>query len=298
LRHRPEGQGAAGRLNHRAADSLHESKQNQLENILREPAQQRADGHDTHAEAEHLVMAVDVSEAAANDAQPNPGHLIHDQRPRNAQHIRFQRCRQGRHGDHKHSGGNSSDGNADDRIDQGKPTHPLIQLSLILQIQSCQPRFVLMISRWRSQTRKPEQSKQLILRADQDKVEKPVELLSPTEITQSYRVVAGFYRIRRPKDCPAPRDDVITDENAADPENLLMAVRFKEESTKNCDDPHSAGRKDHLHRFGIREKSSYTLEETAKVFGITREKTGQIEAIAPKTVAGSPSLRPLLPRSR
>ncbi|HEX2933200.1 MAG TPA: sigma factor-like helix-turn-helix DNA-binding protein, partial [Candidatus Binatia bacterium] len=35
-------------------------------------------------------------------------------------------------------------------------------------------------------------------------------------------------------------------------------------------------------RFGIREKSNYTLEEAGQVFGITRERIRQIEAIALK----------------
>ena len=33
-------------------------------------------------------------------------------------------------------------------------------------------------------------------------------------------------------------------------------------------------------RFGIRDKSTHTLEETSKVFGITRERIRQIESIA------------------
>ena len=34
---------ASGRLNHRAADALHETKQDQLHDVLREPAEQRTD---------------------------------------------------------------------------------------------------------------------------------------------------------------------------------------------------------------------------------------------------------------
>jgi RNA polymerase primary sigma factor len=33
-------------------------------------------------------------------------------------------------------------------------------------------------------------------------------------------------------------------------------------------------------RFGIGEKAEYTLEETGKLYGITRERIRQIEAIA------------------
>ena len=42
-RHRPERQCAAGRLNHRATDTLHEAKQDQLQNILRKAAERTVD---------------------------------------------------------------------------------------------------------------------------------------------------------------------------------------------------------------------------------------------------------------
>ena len=41
LRHRLEREGPAGRLNHRAADTLHEAKQDQLDNVLGKPAKKR-----------------------------------------------------------------------------------------------------------------------------------------------------------------------------------------------------------------------------------------------------------------
>ena len=75
-----------------------------------------------------------------------------------------------------------------------------------------------------------------------------------------------------------------------------MAVRFKEESTKIVT---TLTPREKKMRFGIGEKSSYRLEETANVFGITGAKIGQIEAMALKKLwQGSPSLRPLLPRSK
>jgi len=93
--------------------------------------------------------------------------------------------------------------------------------------------------------------------------------------------------------------DVITDENAVDPETLFMAVRFKEEMQRIVTTLTPREEKIICMRFGIREKSSYTLEETGKVFGITRERIRQIEAMALKKLRRcGPSLRPLLAMSK
>ena len=113
-----ERERAPGRLNHRAADTLHEAKQDQLKDILRKPAEKRAQRHHGHAETVHLVMAVDVAETAADNTQADAGHLINDQRPRNPEHVGLQSHRQGRHGDHEHARRNPGDGNTDYRIDQ------------------------------------------------------------------------------------------------------------------------------------------------------------------------------------
>jgi RNA polymerase primary sigma factor len=49
-------------------------------------------------------------------------------------------------------------------------------------------------------------------------------------------------------------------------------------------------------RFGIRQQTSHTLEETGKVFGITRERIRQIEVIALKKLRRYDSaLRHLMP---
>src|SRR3989304_4475703 len=120
LGHGLVAQGTAGRLNHRAADSLQESKQDQLENILRQAAEKRTDGHGGQAYAEQLVMAVQVPQAAANDAQSDPGHLIHDESPRNPEDVRSQSGRQRRHGDNKYPVRHTGRGNADYRIDESE----------------------------------------------------------------------------------------------------------------------------------------------------------------------------------
>ena len=89
--------------------------------------------------------------------------------------------------------------------------------------------------------------------------------------------------------------DVISDDRAADPEALLMAARFKEEMQRILTTLTPREEKIICMRFGIREKANYTLEETGKVFGITRERIRQIEAVALKKLRRSdPGLRHLM----
>jgi len=93
--------------------------------------------------------------------------------------------------------------------------------------------------------------------------------------------------------------DVITDERAADPEALLMDAKFKEEMQRILTTLTPREEKIICMRFGIREKSTYTLEETGKVFGITRERIRQIEAIALKKLRrADPALRQLMPTTK
>ncbi|MGH7871210.1 MAG: RNA polymerase sigma factor RpoD/SigA [Candidatus Binatia bacterium] len=74
--------------------------------------------------------------------------------------------------------------------------------------------------------------------------------------------------------------DVVADEHAADPEALLMEERFKHEMRKVLTTLTAREEKIICMRFGIRDKPTHTLEETGKVFGITRERIRQIESIA------------------
>jgi RNA polymerase primary sigma factor len=88
--------------------------------------------------------------------------------------------------------------------------------------------------------------------------------------------------------------DVISDEHATDPEVLLIDARFKEEVGRILKTLSPREEKIICLRFGIREKSNHTLEETGKVFGITRERIRQIEAIALKKLRRSGSSLRLL----
>ncbi len=93
--------------------------------------------------------------------------------------------------------------------------------------------------------------------------------------------------------------DVIADERAADPEAVLLDVRFKEDMRRILTMLTPREEKIICMRFGIREKTNYTLEETGKVFGITRERIRQIEAIALKKLRRSDrALRHLIPRTK
>jgi RNA polymerase primary sigma factor len=74
--------------------------------------------------------------------------------------------------------------------------------------------------------------------------------------------------------------DVITDAHAPDPESLAMDSRCRDEIHRILKKLSPREEKIIRMRFGIREKMNYTLEETGKVFGITRERIRQIEAIA------------------
>lgn len=74
--------------------------------------------------------------------------------------------------------------------------------------------------------------------------------------------------------------DVIKDERALDPESVLADSRCREEIFNMLKRLSPREEKIIRMRFGIREKMNYTLEETGKVFGVTRERIRQIEAIA------------------
>lgn len=76
--------------------------------------------------------------------------------------------------------------------------------------------------------------------------------------------------------------DMIPDDHAADPEALLMDAGLKNEVQRILSTLSPREEKIIRMRFGIREKSNYTLEEAGQVFGITRERIRQIEAIALK----------------
>ena len=74
--------------------------------------------------------------------------------------------------------------------------------------------------------------------------------------------------------------DIIKDERTPDVESLLMDARCREEIHRILKKLSPREEKIIRMRFGIREAMEYTLEEAGNVFGITRERIRQIEAVA------------------
>jgi len=74
--------------------------------------------------------------------------------------------------------------------------------------------------------------------------------------------------------------DLVKDEQSTDPEKAVMDLNIQEETRRILATLSPREEKIISMRFGIREKAEYTLEETGKVFGVTRERIRQIEATA------------------
>jgi RNA polymerase primary sigma factor len=89
--------------------------------------------------------------------------------------------------------------------------------------------------------------------------------------------------------------DVLSDNDTPGPEAVLIEARFKEAMQKILTTLTPREEKIICMRFGIRDKTTHTLEEAGKVFGITRERIRQIEAIALKKLRRNPGLRHLMP---
>ncbi|MCZ6625680.1 MAG: sigma-70 family RNA polymerase sigma factor [Deltaproteobacteria bacterium] len=72
--------------------------------------------------------------------------------------------------------------------------------------------------------------------------------------------------------------DLLKHEHSADPEEVVIDLNLQQETRRILATLSPREEKIIRMRFGIREKAEYTLEETGKVFGITRERIRQIEA--------------------
>ncbi len=81
--------------------------------------------------------------------------------------------------------------------------------------------------------------------------------------------------------------DFIRDEHSPDPEETVTDLNIQEETRRILTKLSPREEKIIRMRFGIREKSDYTLEETGKVFGVTRERIRQIEATALRKLRNS-----------
>jgi RNA polymerase primary sigma factor len=74
--------------------------------------------------------------------------------------------------------------------------------------------------------------------------------------------------------------ELIKDEHSPDPELVVVDSDFREEMQRILATLSPREEKIICMRFGIGEKSDHTLEETGRVFGVTRERIRQIEDIA------------------
>jgi RNA polymerase primary sigma factor len=76
--------------------------------------------------------------------------------------------------------------------------------------------------------------------------------------------------------------DLVVDDHSPDPEATTISLDFQREAQRILTTLSPREEKILRMRFGIGEKAEHTLEETGKVFGITRERIRQIEAAALK----------------
>ena len=74
--------------------------------------------------------------------------------------------------------------------------------------------------------------------------------------------------------------DLVKDERSTDPANAVMDLHFQEETRRILATLSPREEKIIRMRFGINEKTDYTLEETGNIFSLTRERIRQIEAMA------------------
>jgi RNA polymerase primary sigma factor len=97
--------------------------------------------------------------------------------------------------------------------------------------------------------------------------------------------------------------DLIKNERSPDPEEEVIYLKFQEETRRVLATLSPREEKIIRMRFGINEKSDYTLEETGNVFGVTRERIRQIEATAlrklryPQRIAALKAAQQLKPKA-
>jgi len=122
----------------------------------------------------------------------------------------------------------------------------------------------------------------------------PEEIAAEMAISMK-QVQAIFTLVREPLSLESPIDgeadsrlvDFIKDEHSPDPEKTVIDLSIQEETRRILTDLCPREEKIIRMRFGIKENSAYTLEETGKVFGVTRERIRQIEATALRKLRAS-----------
>jgi RNA polymerase primary sigma factor len=93
--------------------------------------------------------------------------------------------------------------------------------------------------------------------------------------------------------------EFIKDEYSPDPELVVVDSDFREELQRILATLSPREEKIICMRFGIGEKSDHTLEETGRIFGVTRERIRQIEDVAIRKLRHrSVSLRNFAPTTK
>jgi RNA polymerase primary sigma factor len=104
--------------------------------------------------------------------------------------------------------------------------------------------------------------------------------MTPTKVQIILNLVKEPISLETPlrDDAESSLGEVIRDEHSRDPELAVVDADFREELQRIL--ATFPQEKIICMRFGIGEKSDHTLEETGRVFGVTRERIRQIEDIA------------------
>jgi RNA polymerase primary sigma factor len=106
--------------------------------------------------------------------------------------------------------------------------------------------------------------------------------MTPTKVQIILNLVKEPISLETPlrDDAESSLGEVIRDEHSRDPELAVVDADFREELQRVLATLSPREEKIICMRFGIGEKSDHTLEETGRVFGVTRERIRQIEDIA------------------
>jgi RNA polymerase primary sigma factor len=115
---------------------------------------------------------------------------------------------------------------------------------------------------------------------DVDEIGAAMEV-APDRITTVLRLVKEPVSLQTPlADSEQTLADIVPDQRVPEIAALMLEARCRDEIRRVLKSLSPREEKILRMRFGIQESTDYTLEETGKLFGITRERTRQIEAAA------------------
>jgi RNA polymerase primary sigma factor len=115
--------------------------------------------------------------------------------------------------------------------------------------------------------------------------EMAAEMALPPKVVETIRdLVKEPFSLEAPstEDGESCLGDLVMDRHAPSPEATVISLDFQRETKRILTTLSPREEKIIRMRFGIGEKAEYTLEETGKVFGLTRERIRQLEESALK----------------